>query len=356
MPDKDGKLPIGKLPLNTLSNIVLRRIRGAVSPNTIIGPGIGEDTAIIRLPCCDLLIHSDPITEAVVGAGKLSIIVASNDIAVSGACPTHAVLTLLLPEGYDIESLKQLIQEIQETSRMLDIDIVGGHTETSPGIAKPIVIVAMIGITCPGCSIPTNNLREGHYIIQIGEAAREGASIIVTDFPELVKECELGGDEINNLNIDAKDLSIVKPACILAENQLASSMHDATEGGIIGALVEMAKASKTNITVYKNKILVNSTIKKLSSCLGLDPLKLISSGTLLAGIPPDKVNRVIEVLEKQGFQVSIIGKATSKCSNTEECGVDLVLEDDTVKRFVEPPIDEISRVWSRHVERRSRKG
>ncbi|MCE4610008.1 MAG: AIR synthase related protein [Desulfurococcales archaeon] len=356
MPEKNGKLPIGKLPLNTLSNLVLRRIRGAVSPDTIIGPGIGEDTAIIRLPCCDLLIHSDPITEAVAGAGKLSIIVASNDIAASGACPTHAVLTLLLPEGYEIESLKQLIQEIQETSRMLDIDIVGGHTETTPGITKPTLIVTMIGITCPGCSIPTSNLRENHYIIQIGEAAREGASIIITDFPALVKECELGEDEISNLNIDARDLSIVKPACLLAENQLVSSMHDATEGGIIGALVEMAKAAKTNITVYKNKILVNPAVRKLSSCLGLDSLKLISSGTLLAGIPPDKVNEAIEVLEKHGFQVSIIGKAMSKCSNPEECGVDLVLEDDTVKRFVEPPIDEISRVWSRHVERRGGAG
>ena len=110
MPEKNGKLPIGKLPLNTLSNLVLRRIRGAVSPDTIIGPGIGEDTAIIRLSCCDLLIHSDPITEAVAGAGKLSIIVASNDIAASGACPTHAVLTLLLPEGYDIESLKKSLK------------------------------------------------------------------------------------------------------------------------------------------------------------------------------------------------------------------------------------------------------
>ena len=356
MPEKNGKLPIGKLPLNTLSNLVLRRIRGAVSPDIIIGPGIGEDTAIIRLSCCDLLIHSDPITEAVAGAGKLSIIVASNDIAASGACPTHAVLTLLLPEGYDIESLKQLIQEIQETSRMLDIDIVGGHTETSPGIAKPTVIVTMIGITCPGCSIPTSNLREGHYIVQIGEAAREGASILITDFPGLVKECELGEDEINNLNIDAKDLSIVKPACILAENQLVSSMHDATEGGIIGALVEMAKAAKTNITVYKNKILVNPTIKKLSSCLGLDPLKLISSGTLLAGILPDKVNKVVDLLKKHGFQVSIIGKATSKCTNPEECGVNLILEDETVNRFEEPPIDEISRVWTKHAERRSRTG
>ncbi len=347
MSENNGKLTIGKLPADLLAKAVISKIRGSIWPNTFVGPRIGEDAAIIRLPCCDMIIHADPITEAVKGIGKLAVIVAANDVAASGACPTHAIVTILLPPSFDADKLSSIINEIQETSRGLGIDIIGGHTEVSPGLSKPIIVVSMIGFTCPGCSVSTGNLSPGDIIVQVGEAGMEGASIIMSDFSHLVKECGLESKlEENNI----ERISIVEPACLLSSSMLVKSMHDATEGGIVGALVEMAHASKTIIEVYEDSIIVNEDAKNIGECLGIDPLKLISSGTLIVAVSPEKLDKVLRLLKSTNYKFATIGKVIEPCKNEESCMIILRNKKGEKKLFRTPPTDEISRVWQSYGE------
>ncbi len=337
MRERDGSLPIGKLSSITLSH-VLSRIRKTVSSRTRVGPRIGEDAAVIGLPCCDLVIHSDPITEATQGMGKLAVDVATNDIAVSGACPEWILVTLLLPEGARLEDLMQIVEEIGEEASRLGVDVVGGHTEVSPGLDKPVIVVTSLGITCSGCALPTMDAKPGDLVYQVGYAGLEGTSIILNDFSDLVKS-KCG---IENFGFGEYELSVVEPACRLSRNRVVRTMHDPTEGGVAGALVEIAIASNTKIIVYYDKILFKKITVDAAECLQIEPLHLISSGSLIAIVPSRLAGEAEAIMRKGNYAFSLIGRVEERSARDPFL---VVKQDGKEISYYEPPRDAISILW-----------
>ncbi|MCE4624839.1 MAG: AIR synthase family protein [Desulfurococcales archaeon] len=347
MRERGGRLPIGKLPLDALGEVI-SRIRTYRDPQTTQGPAVGEDAGIIRLPCCDLAIHSDPITEASSLAGRLSIIVASNDVATTGACPRWASITIMIPPNSDIESIKSIAEEAGSIARDLGIDVISGHTEISPGLAKPILVTTVIGLTCPGCAIRTGDARPGDIILITGYAGTEGTAILATDFRDKLKDCGVSNETLEGAKSLGDKVSIVGRACALASKRLPTAMHDATEGGVIGALVELALASNTRVVVYAERIPVHPSTTAISNCLDIDYLKLISSGALIFTAPKDKVGDAVSLLKTKGYPVEVIGRV-------EEGEPELVLyRGERVERYSAPPADEISRVWERYEQEKER--
>ncbi len=337
-------MSLGKLPYSEMLEII-GRVRSVYRASTIIGPRIGEDSAVIDLGDCLLVSHVDPITEASAGAGSLAVIVASNDVAVTGARPSWAHLLLLAPQGYSLGKLKALVEEIRITAEKIGIEIIGGHTERAPGIIKPIIALTVMGCACRNCLTLTSSAKPGEYIIQIGSAGREGASILARDFPSLLVKKGVSMDEIEELRRIGEDLSVVEIAVELAESNLVSSMHDATEGGILGALIEMSLASNNVFEVERDRILVHPLLQKISVKLGIDPLKLISSGALIATADEDKLGEILELTRLSNLEASIIGRVREG----REPGLRLLAGKETVF-YKEPPIDEISRVWRGELE------
>ena len=339
MPGRSGSAPLGKLQYNELLSIIYR-LRTSFHPQTILGPKIGEDAAFIDLGNCILVAHVDPITEAAKGSGRLAVIVASNDIAVSGARPKWALALFLLPPSSTVNEYNHLFEEVGDEARKLGLEIIGGHTERSPGLLKPVIALSVMGCACRECIVPTGGAKPGDIIIQVGGAAREGALILAEDFKSLLVSAGVEESVIKKALDLIDTLSIVEVAVKLADNRLVSSMHDATEGGLLGALVEAALTSNNLFKIYKNKIIINEVVLDIVKALQLDPLKLISSGTIVATAPPDKANKVIKTAEALGYESSIIGIV----EKSREPGV--VLVDGDHEYFIkEPPIDEISRFW-----------
>jgi len=150
---------VGKLPSDILKEIVLDNVNSFKKASTLIGAEIGEDSALIDLGFCVLSIHSDPITEARYHAGSLAIDVVTNDLAVTGVRPKWLILDILMPENSLYSSLNSIIEGAVKEAKRLNIEIIGGHTESTPGLTSPIIIGTAIGCSCKDCYTPTKNAK-----------------------------------------------------------------------------------------------------------------------------------------------------------------------------------------------------
>ncbi|MCE4617318.1 MAG: AIR synthase family protein [Desulfurococcales archaeon] len=330
------QLKVGKLPLNLLSEM-LELMKGADDEAVIVGPRIGEDAAIIRVGPSIMAVHVDPITEASVGSARLSMIVASNDIAVTGVKPRWALITMLLPENINWNEIRSIADKIGAEAKKLGISVVGGHTEVSPGINKPIIVTTVIGESSAGKFIPTSGAMPGDYVIQVKPAALEGTYILATDFREKLLELGVKRDIIVRASQFINYLSVIDPALRLAGLEGIHSMHDPTEGGLIGGLLEMALSSDTTLRVEMKRFIIRSETLEISRALNIDWARLISSGTVIATIAPDSLNMLDEILED--YDYAVIGKVEAQ----GECP--LIIED-TGECIANVPQDEISRFWS----------
>jgi len=332
---------LGKLPSKDLHTRVLSRLGGGRSPATVIGPSIGEDAAVIDLGSMDLVVHTDPITEAGVLAGRLAVIVSSNDVAVTGARPMWVSLAILLQEGAGEETLRDIIEGATAEAGRLGVEIIGGHTEVSPGLNKTIIVGTCIGVTCKGCRVPTGGASVGDYIVQVKPAGLEGTAIIATDFADLLRKRGVPENLIRRASALVDHLSVAREAVELAEARAVSSMHDPTEGGLIGGLVEMAKASGKDFVVNESRILVAAETRVIARELKIDPLRLISSGTLLATVPGDRLDDASMILSELEAPYSVIGRVEAGAGR-------LVLNRRTgdIVEYTETPQDEITRLWA----------
>ena len=328
---------VGKLEYTLLKKYVFNRI-GAKRKEVIVGPGIGEDAAIIDFGDKVLVVHSDPITEAVERIGWLAVNIACNDVAVRGARPYWASTTILLPEGFREELLDEITRDIDEAARKLGVMIVGGHTEEAPRLDRPIVVVTAMGLASKNTLVTTSGARVGDLVLMTKTAGLEGTAIIARDFEKLLLDKGVPKEVVVRAKEFLWNISVVREAVELAWLG-ATSMHDPTEGGVLGGLIEMSIASGKRIRVYEDKIPIAYETRIIAQALGINPLNLISSGVLLATIPKSIAMEALRVLENMGVKASIIGEVVSGE------GVELVRREG-VEEYHDFVVDEIARLWS----------
>lgn len=296
-----------KLKPEVLINLVLGRV-GVRDPSVIIGPAIGEDSAIIDLGSSYLVAHSDPITGAVADIGWLSVHVAGNDVAVRGARPRWFLPVILLPEGSPLELIDSITAQIDVAVRELGAMVVGGHSEYAPGLDRPIISMTALGLVERDKLVLTGGAGVGDYVVMTKSVAVEGTSILAVDFEGELLEKGVPRWVIEKARGYSKMVSVIREAIELAENRYASSMHDPTEGGLIGGLTEVAYASRKTIEVWEERIPITEETKIICEALKVDPLKLISSGVLIATIPEGKVEEALRRLGKTGIKATVIGR------------------------------------------------
>lgn len=301
----------GKLPPDLLEKLVISRT-GAEDPSVIIGPRIGEDAAIIDIGDNKVLVvHSDPITGAIENLGWLSVHVACNDIAVRGARPRWLLPVLFLPEGSGGELVDRITSQIDEAAKEIGASIVGGHSEYTHGLSRPLISMTALGITRKDRYISTSGARDNDVVIMTKAGALEGTSILSTDFRSLLLDLGLPEGVIRRGQAFIKMVSVVREALYLAETGYVTSMHDPTEGGILGGLAEVAYASGKTIEVWEDKIPFEEETILITRALGVDPLRLISSGALIATVRPDKVEELLKALSARGIRAAVIGRVSA---------------------------------------------
>lgn len=295
-------LGLGKLPPDQLSRSVLRWT-GAARDDLLVGGGLGEDAALIRWveDTPYLVVASDPITGASAGAGRLLVHVNANDVACKGADPAWFIVTLIIPAEEGVPLIERLMREIHEACSELGIAVAGGHTELTDRYDRPVLSGTMLGPARRPLSV--GRIREGDALIVTGHAGLEGMSILAHDRPDLLS-C-LSPSELEEVRSWNQALSVVPAARVLRE--FARYMHDPTEGGLEGALLEVRRACSLGIAPGPEEVPISPLTKRAAEALGFDPLHLISSGMLLAVVPADQAEEARAALAKKNISSGIIG-------------------------------------------------
>ncbi|MEM1550825.1 MAG: AIR synthase family protein [Candidatus Bathyarchaeia archaeon] len=336
-----GVVMPGKLPPKIMEKIVYRRL-GAPDPCVLIGPAVGEDAAIIDIGGgLVLVVHSDAISGASEFLGWLAVHIAANDIAVRGAKPKWFLMSLFLPEVSTENLLDKIMAQVDGAAKELGMMIVGGHTERTPGISRPLVGTMALGLTEKNRVVTTSGARVGDYLIMSKTAALEGTAILCTDFAETLRSRGVSDEVLAAGSSLLFKVSIVREALALADRKLATSMHDPTEGGILGGIAEIAYSSKKTIELWVERVPIADETKIVAKALGIDVLRLISSGALIASIPPEKVDEAIRTLNSLNIEASVIGRVKEYTGHLIEVikGSSIIYVDEV---YV---VDEIYRLW-----------
>jgi hydrogenase expression/formation protein HypE len=290
----------GKLTREALETLVLSRT-GASRSDVLVGPTYGEDAAAVDVGGETLVVSTDPISLAAERIGTLAVAVASNDVAASGGAPAHLLATVLLP-GMDESTLDTITAQLDVEAERLGLAIVGGHTESVAGLARPLVSLTCLGVA--DRYVPTGGVEPGDKLVLTKGAGIEATAVLATDFREAT------GLDDATLDDGADffgDLSVMPEAASLSP--VATAMHDPTEGGVLGGLAEMAAASDCRLRVDRSAVPVRETTRVICASMGVDPLSVLGSGALVVALAPADVDDALAALDEEGIEAAEIGVA-----------------------------------------------
>lgn len=325
-------MEIGKIPENVLKRSVFKKIN-VKRPEVLIHAGVGEDCAVLAPSEDAIVLSTDPITGTAKDIGKLAFHVTANDIASSGAELVGVLLTIIFPPENSEEELKAIMDDISELTGKYNVEILGGHTEVSEAVNQTLVSVTGVGRIAKDKMVATGGLKPKQDLVVTKWIGLEGSSIIAKEKEDILKK-SLPKEMIDTMKEFDQFLSVV-PESRIAMDVGVSAMHDVTEGGIFGALWEMAAASNVGVTVDLKKIPIRQETVELCEVFDLNPYMLISSGTMLIGT--EHGNQLVEILRQAGIHAAVVGYTTE--SN------DRVIVNGEERRFLEPPkTDELFRV------------
>jgi hydrogenase maturation factor len=307
----DAVLPLGKLPAR-----LLERLLGEVvflDPTVLQGPGIGLDAALIAPPQSEMLaITSDPITFTSGEIGAHLIAVNVNDLATTGACPRWLMLDLLFPPGTTEKQVEAQFHSIGEACKEHELTIIGGHTEISDAVTRPVAVGVLLGTVKRDRKVDPSRARPGDRILLIGPIAIEGTAVLARERAEEIDEA-LG----RALRIRAESLVVepgicIRDAALLAVSRyLAHALHDPTEGGLATALRELAAVTRCGVEIDSDAVAILPETTAICRHFGIDPFGLLASGALLAVLPENEALRLAGAArEILGVRAAVIGALT----------------------------------------------
>ena len=303
--------PLGKLPTGHLARLLARHAPS--DPRVILGPGIGRDAAVISFGDRYLVAKTDPITFASDAIGWYAVHVNANDVACTGATARWFLATLLLPEGQAApRRVDTIFDQITGACAELGIELVGGHTEITYGLDRPVVLGCMLGEVTPERLVRPDGARPGDALLLTKGIAVEGTAIIARE-----KAGHLAGVDGALLQrcrgfLYDPGISVVRDAAVATAAGAVHAMHDPTEGGLATGLWELGQAAGVGLEVDEAAIPLLPETRALCARLGLDPLGLISSGALLLAVAAGDTAAILAALERAGIAAAHIGRVVER--------------------------------------------
>jgi hydrogenase expression/formation protein HypE len=303
---------------------------GATSPSVIVGPGPGLDAAVVDIGDGRVMVVAeDPIFPApglsLEIMGEFTVHIGASDVAVTGVKPTMMTYTLLLPPACPEPDASLIIRSISRTAAALGITIVGGHTGWYGALSIPTVGgVTVWGFAEAGQWISPGGARQGDTLLMTKGPAIEASALLAVLYRERLAG-RIPPKMLDDLCSRTSEITVVTDALTAfaagsaggaprspregaahpprdkAENAV-HAMHDATEGGVLGGLWEMAEASGIALHANLDAAPVPEDIVALADALGFDPWRAISEGTLLAAVAPEAADAVLSAWARAGIK------------------------------------------------------
>lgn len=302
-----ARLPVGKLPVDLLT----RMLSGAPAsdPRLVLGPGVGLDCAVIDYGDTLLTLKTDPITFATDQIGWYAVQVNSNDIATTGATPRWFMTTALLPEKLTTaEMVEEILSQVFQACEAIGVSVIGGHTEITYGIDRPILVATMIGEVKRGKLVTPRGAAPGDRLLLSKGVPIEATAILARELPDRLKGIldEVEIKQAANFLYDP-GISVLREALLATTVGRVSAMHDPTEGGLAMALWELAEASQRTLRVDLKAVPVPEISGRICSALGIDPMACIASGALLLAAPAKEAAKIRHAWEAEGIICAEIG-------------------------------------------------
>lgn len=304
-------LPVGKLDADLLASLLASL---PLPPEVVLGPGLGRDVTVLDLGQDDLLVaKTDPITFATADLGHYAVAVNANDIATSGGVPRWFLVTALLPEKHTTRELvEDLFAQLTTACAALGVALVGGHTEITFGLDRPILVGQMLGQVPRDRLVTPDHLRPGDVILLTKGFPVEGVSLLARE-----KRAELLARGYEPAYLDRcadflhdPGIAVLPEARALCAAVYPHALHDPTEGGVATGLWELAQAGNVGLRIEAERLPLLPEGARLCAEFGLDPLGLIASGSLLAAVAPEDEAAALAACAAAGIACCRIGVAT----------------------------------------------
>lgn len=333
-------LPAGKLPPQLLAELLAQT--AVNDPRLLIGPRVGEDAAVIDMGDRLLIAKSDPITFATDAIGYYAVTVNANDIATMGGTPKWFLATLLLPEFHTTEALvRSIFGQIKQACERLHITLIGGHSEITVGLDRPILSGHMLGEVTRERLVSSAGAQVGDAILLTKGFPIESVAIIARECAGKLATLGYRPEEITRLQqfLFSPGISILKDASILQQAADVHAMHDPTEGGVATGLWELAQAAGVGLHIDAIALPLLPEGQRLCAAFALNPLGVIASGSLLALVAAHQAKQAIAACVAAGISCTRIGTVVA---NPEE----IVLRTATgIRPLPTFPQDEIVKIF-----------
>lgn len=332
-------MKIGKVPENVLKRSILKQIK-TKRPEVLVGAGVGEDCAAIALEPDEVMVLStDPITGTTQDIGRWAVMVSANDIASSGAEVIGMLVCAMLPPDITEPEIREVMEQIETSCEELHIQVVGGHTEITDAVTRPVLTITGIGKVKKDRLLATKGARPGQDVVVTKWVGLEGTSILAKEREQMLLE-KFPRHLIDEAKAYEQMMSVVPEAAIAVKSNV-SAMHDITEGGVFGALWEMAESAGVGLTIDLKKLPIKQATVEICNFFDINPYEMMSSGSML--IAADNGHDLVRELEKANIHGVVVGKVTD--------GNDRIVVNGDETRFLEPPkTDELYKALQKQAE------
>ena len=300
-------MDIGKFPPSLLEKLLKKT--GITDPRVLLGPGLGEDAAVLDLSDTLLVAKTDPITFATDRIGWYAVQVNANDIACTGGTPRWFLATLLVPEAFTEDQAEELYTQVLDACTAIEVTLIGGHSEVTYGIDRPIVSGTMLGEVARDGLVKTGGAQDGDSIVVTKGIAIEGTALLARERADDLRKAGVSDDTItlSAQLLNSLGISVLIDAQVACTNAQIHSMHDVTEGGLITGLREVAAASGLGLAIEEGSVPLLGPTEEVCNALDLDPMGLLASGALLITLPSSEVPSLLVALEQKGIDGWEIG-------------------------------------------------
>lgn len=314
----------GKISESILNRSVFKLIRHR-RKDVYKKPSVGDDCSLIKMGEDYVCISTNPVTLSIDELGKKGIYHVANNIACVGGELIGVLVNILLPPMSNEKDIKLIMNDLENECQVLNIEVMGGHTEMIEGVIKPMITFTGVGKIKNSEMLKVKDVAPGNDIVMTKWAGMEGAAILARKGRE-----ELLGKYKSELVDKAENLSnyisVLKEASIAKENG-ALYMHDATSSGVYGALWELSCGIKHGIEIDLQQIPIKQEIVEVCEFYDINPYLLASRGVLL--IVAENGLKLVEELNKVNIDAAVIGKV---CDHNNK-----IIRNEDEMRYLDPP-------------------
>ncbi|MFU1781580.1 AIR synthase family protein [Haloarcula japonica] len=302
---------LGKIDREVFDSVIYPEL-GADRDDVTLGPTHGIDFGVIDVGGDALVTATDPLSVlpdlGFERAGRFALDVVLADVAVSGIQPSHLSVTFTLPPEMTDDELAAMWHGFAGRADEVGVSVVTGHTARYSGVDYSWVGGAtVLGVGSHDDIVRPDGARPGDKLVVGTGPGAEVTGLFANLFPEqigLSPECIATAQE------RLADTALVEDAMAAANAGGVTAMHDATEGGITGALIEMADGGGVRFDVDSDAMPVADGVTDLCNALDIDPWHVSSCGTLLAAVDPASADDVVDALRDRGTPAAVVGEVT----------------------------------------------